>query len=228
MQGQGGDGRTNERTNKRKSPCVLQDFVPFRAAAQKRKLKISLLWASVLGRTKAQSNDREKASFSLDLCECALWSFSLFIVIQHLWVIARVPYGGGCLDSWHDILSIWSKIWNYGSWMYATMLPNSHRLQFFDATDISSHAYLINLQLFTLQRWYRLWEVFNLCSSQSFKSMVADNFSSEGYYVASSECGCNKNCSMAPSLSQRLIDNSLIISIQCNVIIMFVGISVCS
>ena len=29
------DGRMNERTNKRKSPCVLQDFVPFGAAAQK-------------------------------------------------------------------------------------------------------------------------------------------------------------------------------------------------
>ena len=26
----------DELTNKRKSPCVLQDFVPFRAAAQKR------------------------------------------------------------------------------------------------------------------------------------------------------------------------------------------------
>ena len=25
----GGDGRTNERTDERKSPCVLQDFVPF-------------------------------------------------------------------------------------------------------------------------------------------------------------------------------------------------------
>ena len=35
----GGDertnGRTNGRTNERKSPCVLQDFVPFGAAAQK-------------------------------------------------------------------------------------------------------------------------------------------------------------------------------------------------
>ena len=31
----GGDGQTDERTDKRKSPCVLQDFVPFGAAAQK-------------------------------------------------------------------------------------------------------------------------------------------------------------------------------------------------
>ena len=31
----GGDGRTNERTDERKSPCVLQDFVSFGAAAQK-------------------------------------------------------------------------------------------------------------------------------------------------------------------------------------------------
>ena len=31
-----GGGRINERTNIRKSPCVLQDFVPFGAAAQKR------------------------------------------------------------------------------------------------------------------------------------------------------------------------------------------------
>ena len=28
-----GGGRTNERTHERKSPCVLQDFVPFGAAA---------------------------------------------------------------------------------------------------------------------------------------------------------------------------------------------------
>ena len=31
----GTHARTNERTNKQKSPCVLQDFVPFGAAAQK-------------------------------------------------------------------------------------------------------------------------------------------------------------------------------------------------
>ena len=31
----GGRGRTYVRTNERKSPCVLQDIVPFRAAAQK-------------------------------------------------------------------------------------------------------------------------------------------------------------------------------------------------
>ena len=30
-------GRTNERTDERKSPCVLQDIVPFGAAAQKAK-----------------------------------------------------------------------------------------------------------------------------------------------------------------------------------------------
>ena len=35
-EGLGGTNKlTNERTNERKSPCVLQDFVPFRAAAQK-------------------------------------------------------------------------------------------------------------------------------------------------------------------------------------------------
>ena len=35
---QGGmDKRTNRRTDKQKSPCVLQEFVPFGAAAQKRK-----------------------------------------------------------------------------------------------------------------------------------------------------------------------------------------------
>ena len=28
-------GQTNEQTDKQKSPCVLQDFVPFGAAAQK-------------------------------------------------------------------------------------------------------------------------------------------------------------------------------------------------
>ena len=28
-------GGTNERTDEQKSPCVLQDFVPFGAAAQK-------------------------------------------------------------------------------------------------------------------------------------------------------------------------------------------------
>ena len=33
------DERTNERTNERKFPCVLQDFVPFRAAAQKPDLR---------------------------------------------------------------------------------------------------------------------------------------------------------------------------------------------
>ena len=30
-----GDERRNKRTNERKSPCVLQDIVPFGAAAQK-------------------------------------------------------------------------------------------------------------------------------------------------------------------------------------------------
>ena len=35
MNGEGGmDEQTDERTNERKSPCVLQDFVPFGAAAQ--------------------------------------------------------------------------------------------------------------------------------------------------------------------------------------------------
>ena len=29
------DEQMNEQTNERKSPCVLQDFVPFGAAAQK-------------------------------------------------------------------------------------------------------------------------------------------------------------------------------------------------
>ena len=29
------DGRTDEQTDEQKSPCVLQDFVPFGAAAQK-------------------------------------------------------------------------------------------------------------------------------------------------------------------------------------------------
>ena len=32
------DGRMDEQTDERKSPCVLQDFVPFGAAAQKAKL----------------------------------------------------------------------------------------------------------------------------------------------------------------------------------------------
>ena len=37
----GTNKRTNKRTNERtKVPCVLQDFVPFGAAAQKRKLEI--------------------------------------------------------------------------------------------------------------------------------------------------------------------------------------------
>ena len=36
------DGRTNEQTNKRKSPCVLQAFIPFGAAAQKS--AVSLNW----------------------------------------------------------------------------------------------------------------------------------------------------------------------------------------
>ena len=35
LEGPNGGGRTNARTDKRKSPCVLQDFVPFGAAAQK-------------------------------------------------------------------------------------------------------------------------------------------------------------------------------------------------
>ena len=33
--GGGTNEQTDERTDKRKSPCVLQDFVPFGAAAQK-------------------------------------------------------------------------------------------------------------------------------------------------------------------------------------------------
>ena len=32
---EGGDRRTDGQTDERKSPCVLQDFVPFGAAAQK-------------------------------------------------------------------------------------------------------------------------------------------------------------------------------------------------
>ena len=32
---EGGDKQMNERTNKQKSPCVLQNFVPFGGAAQK-------------------------------------------------------------------------------------------------------------------------------------------------------------------------------------------------
>ena len=47
----GTNGRTNERTDERKSPCVLQDFVPFGAAAQKKAFslktklgKIRLTW----------------------------------------------------------------------------------------------------------------------------------------------------------------------------------------
>ena len=35
---EGGDARTNEWTNEQKSPCALQDFVPFGAAAQKGKI----------------------------------------------------------------------------------------------------------------------------------------------------------------------------------------------
>ena len=34
-EGGGTNGRTNEQTDERKSPCVLQDFAPFGAAAQK-------------------------------------------------------------------------------------------------------------------------------------------------------------------------------------------------
>ena len=41
----GTDKRTNKQTNKRKSPCVLQDFVPFGAAAQKGKLVIEQAYA---------------------------------------------------------------------------------------------------------------------------------------------------------------------------------------
>ena len=37
LEGPNGGGRTNARTDERKSPCVLQDFVPFGAAAQKEK-----------------------------------------------------------------------------------------------------------------------------------------------------------------------------------------------
>ena len=33
------DGRTDGRNDERKSPCVLQDFLPFRHAAKKRKRK---------------------------------------------------------------------------------------------------------------------------------------------------------------------------------------------
>ena len=45
-----GDNQTNKRTDERKSPCVLQDFVPFGAAAQKtanfqsEMKKISSIW----------------------------------------------------------------------------------------------------------------------------------------------------------------------------------------
>ena len=35
----GGGRQTDKLTDERKSPCVLQDFVPFRAAAQKRMAK---------------------------------------------------------------------------------------------------------------------------------------------------------------------------------------------
>ena len=40
----GEHARTDERTNERKAPCVLQDIVPFGAAAQKREreLKVEL------------------------------------------------------------------------------------------------------------------------------------------------------------------------------------------
>ena len=31
------DGQTDKREEEQKSPCVLKDFVPFRAAAQKKK-----------------------------------------------------------------------------------------------------------------------------------------------------------------------------------------------
>ena len=46
-----GGGRTNERTNERKSPCVLQDFVPFGAAAQKGRMR---------GRENENENEKEK------------------------------------------------------------------------------------------------------------------------------------------------------------------------
>ena len=36
LEGPNGGGRTNARTDERKSPYVLQDFVPFGAAAQKK------------------------------------------------------------------------------------------------------------------------------------------------------------------------------------------------
>ena len=35
-----GGGQTDGRTDERKSPCVLQDFVPFGAAAQKGRFKV--------------------------------------------------------------------------------------------------------------------------------------------------------------------------------------------
>ena len=35
----GTDGRTDEWTDKQKSPCVLQDFVPFGGAAQKERVR---------------------------------------------------------------------------------------------------------------------------------------------------------------------------------------------
>ena len=38
----GMDERKDRRMNKRKSPCVLQDFIPFRAAAQKAGQRVSL------------------------------------------------------------------------------------------------------------------------------------------------------------------------------------------
>ena len=42
MKGGGTNERTNERTDEQKSPCVLQDFVPFRAAAQKHRFLVFL------------------------------------------------------------------------------------------------------------------------------------------------------------------------------------------
>ena len=45
--GGGTNERTNERTDEQKSPCVLQDFVPFGAAAQKMNSRKSVRWSAV-------------------------------------------------------------------------------------------------------------------------------------------------------------------------------------
>ena len=69
--GRGGgltDGQMNGRTDERKSPCVLQDFVPFGAAAQKasKTLVFPLFgsWSRTDQRTDGRTNGRmDKASY---------------------------------------------------------------------------------------------------------------------------------------------------------------------